>query len=37
MNAKELKEVIELYEAVRETGLSVQEFLHYVELVTKKI
>lgn len=35
MNVKELKDLIELYEAVKETGLSVQEFLHYINNLNK--
>lgn len=31
MNVKELKELIKLYEAIKETGLSVSEFIHYIE------
>lgn len=35
MNAKELKELIDLYEAIRETGLSVSEFINYINNLNK--
>lgn len=35
MDVKELKELIKLYEGIKETGLSVQEFLHYIKHLEK--
>ena len=35
MDIKELKELIKLYEAVKDTNISIQELIHFIELTTK--
>lgn len=36
MSVKELKELIELYEAVKDTGISIQEVIHMVSRLEEK-
>lgn len=36
MSVKELKELIELYEAVRDTGISIQEVIHMISRLEEK-
>lgn len=35
MNVKELKELIELYEAVKDSNISIQELIHYLKHLNK--
>lgn len=36
MSVKELKELIELYEAVRDTNISIQEVIHMISRLEEK-
>ena len=36
MDIKELRELIKLYETVKETNISIQELIHYIEITTNK-
>ena len=36
MDIKELKELISLYEAVKETNISIQELIQYIEILDNK-
>ena len=36
MDIKELKELIKLYEAVKETNISIQELIQYIDMLENK-
>ena len=36
MDLRELKELIKLYETVKDTNISIQELIHYIETASKK-
>ena len=36
MDIEELRELIKLYEAVKDTNISIQELIHYIEILEDK-